>query len=350
VKRVAAACAGACLALACRRAPPIEATPLPVAITDVEPSPEVRVTPPSDAPAAPPPSPASRAGDLERALVGARVLRLDAASDRDRRDGRFDAEVEGDAIPKGGRAIVEIATAKAPVAWKGRLAFHRLAAAIGADLVPACVARDLPVGRLGAWLANDGASLAFAKTDARVRNDGTVAALVFTPDSAAGGEPWTAPRVRPVDARSYEAGRWAVAAASEAPTREDAAARDYVMWIALDYLAAVTVRPHLFVTQAAPSRLVLFDNEYAFPVRPSIESMSSNLHRLRAVRRFPRALRDGLAALDPARERELFTGGAFDGWLLAPRGVVELDQRRLAVLSLVEAEIAARGEAAVLVP
>ncbi len=79
--------------------------------------------------------------------------------------------------------------------------------------------------------------------------------------------------------------------------------------------------------------------------RPTLDHL---LRRLRALARFPRGLRDALVRFDRGRAAATFTAGGFEAWLLAPRTVVELDERRAALLTLVEARIAERGAAAVL--
>ena len=90
------------------------------------------------------------------------------------------------------------------------------------------------------------------------------------------------------------------------------------------------------------------DNGTAFPPHPDAPTLDHMLGSLRAVARFPRELRTALAGLDRRRAAAAFAGGGFGTWLLSPRTLVDLDERRAALLTLVEARIAERGADVVL--
>ena len=72
--------------------------------------------------------------------------------------------------------------------------------------------------------------------------------------------------------------------------------------------------------------------------------------------RFPRSLRDALVRLGPSEAAATLAPGAtatpipegFEGWLVPPRVLVDLEERRATLITLIQAEIDARGEAAVL--
>ena len=53
-------------------------------------------------------------------------------------------------------------------------------------------------------------------------------------------------------------------------------------------------------------------------------------------------------AFDRSRARAALAPGTFDEWLVSPRALIELDERRAGLLSLIDARVAERGEAAVL--
>src|SRR5262249_55864130 len=123
--------------------------------------------------------------------------------------------------------------------------------------------------------------------------------------------------------------------------------RDFVEMLVLDYLASFALRRTVVLLPDADA-LVLDDNREAFPSHVEPASLTPLLHRLRGVARFPRGLRDGLLRLSRERAAALLSPGGFETWLLAPRALIELDERRVGLLSLIEAQIVQRGEAAVL--
>jgi hypothetical protein len=184
--------------------------------------------------------------------------------------------------------------------------------------------------------------------DLAVQNDGTVDVLLSTRSSASTGSPWDGPRGTLFDPLEDKAvaiwDRWA-AAAGPVPGEDTALLRDYVEMLVLDYLSATVARRTAMRDRSA---IVLADNGLAFPPHVDQSSIDRLLRRLRAVARFPRGLQDALLRLDRARTASLFHEGPFAGWLLSPRALVDLDERRAALLTLLEARVAERGESAVL--
>ena len=261
------------------------------------------------------------------------------------RAGVFEAALDA---PGGRReAIAEPATVAAPTAYRVPLAFYRLARALGIRVVPVTVVRAIPLGELGGALEPRGGGLPVLR-GLRVQNDGTVDVLLATRASASAGSPWEAPRgaLVAVDAGPEVSAwdRWA-SAAEPAPGEDGALLRDYVEMRVLDYLAANLARR---TTLRSGRALVLADNAAAFSPHPDGPTLDAMLRRLRAVARFPRGLRDALARFDRARAAAAFAEGGFETWLLPPRVLVELDERRAALLTLLEARVADRGAAAVL--
>ena len=285
----------------------------------------------------------------ERFLATTAIAALAPAGGLRRARGRFDAML---AAPEGRReATLDIALAADPIAQRRPLAFYRLARALGARVVPVTALRHLGVGELAA-AAEASAEAAAMLRDARVLNDGTVDALLAARGTAHAGSPWRPLSARVIDPEhAREAATWQAWASSlvPAPGEDAGLLRDYVEMLVLDYLAANVARHQVLVVAAADRRaLVLADNGSAFPWRPEMSIVDRTLRRLRAAQRFPRGLRDALLAFDRARAAAAFAEGGFDTWLLPPRVRVEIDERRAALLTLLEAKIAARGAQAVL--
>jgi len=272
----------------------------------------------------------------QSALVGLVARRGPAV-----RRGVFDAWLQGD---EKRAATAEPARRAAPTAYRAPLSFYRLAKALGMDVVPVTVVRAVPLAELGAAEGDARAILG----ELRVQNDGTVDVLLATRSSASAGSPWEAPPGTSFDPREPQATetweRWA-ASAAPAPGEDGALLRSYVEMLVLDYLSANVARG---AALRSGSALVLADNASAFPPRADRPTLDKMLRRLRAVARFPRGLRDALARFDRERAAATFNEGGFEGWLLSPRTVVELDERRAALLTLIEARIAERGAGAVL--
>jgi hypothetical protein len=241
--------------------------------------------------------------------------------------------------------MIALALVADPNAYRRPLAFARLARAMGARVVPRAALRHVSAGDLAAAAGDAGASVV---REARVLNDGTVDVLVTARSTPHAGSAWEDPVgkvIDPTDAR--EMALWDRWASSPTPAQgEDAGLlRDYVEMIALDYLAADDARRSAVVT---PRAIVLVDNASAFPPHPDARMLDRLLRRLRAAERFPRGFYAALHAFDKARAEATFASGSFETWILTPRARVELDERRAALLTLLSAKIAARGEGAVL--
>ncbi len=280
----------------------------------------------------------------EAYLLGAPIVQLKAQRGPGVRSGVYTASLGESSASR--TATAEPATAAAPIAWKAPLAFYRLARALGMHVVPVAVVRPFAIDDLARALGADPGAGAILR-DLRVQNDGTVDVLLASPAGTSAGSPW-GPRGAPFDASAdrevASLDRWA-AAPSPVSGEDGALLRDYVEMLVLDYLSANVARR---TAMRSGSALVLADNGSAFPPHADRPTLDRLLRRLRAVARFPRSLRDALSRFDRDRAAAVFTGGAFETWLLAPRTVVELDERRAALLTLVEAHIAERGPAAVL--
>lgn len=292
--------------------------------------------------AAPPPR-----DPAERALEGAAIVALTPAPGAGARGGIFTATLAEPA----GTATVTLAMVSAPIAYRRPLAFARLAAALGMHVVPTTVERRLGAGEIAALLESQRDAVAPLEGRLRVLNDGTVTALLAAPAPSALAASWDPLLARRVDARSsYEAHNWERWAASPEPAADEnpRVTRDFVEMLVLDYLAANAARRTVMLS-ATRDALVLDDNREAFPVAAERAAVDALLRRLKPIARFPAGIREALLAFDRERAREVLAPpGSFEDWLVSPRILIELDERRAGLLSLIVARVAERGEAAVL--
>jgi len=270
-----------------------------------------------------------------------------------------------------------------PGAWRRPLAFHRLAAAIGARIVPTAAPRRVGVAEIGPLLGALPGGPELLR-DLSVLNDGTIDALALAPAPGPPGPRWDAadpahaaplgfddrgplcPR-RAIHVESApEIDRWARWAASPTPLpgERPGLVRDYVEALALDFLAGNVLRSTYLLDETAGA-LVLADNAGAFPRLIHEHALDLVLSRLAAVARFPRPLRDALFRLDRAAAAAALAPGSlaslaprapapptaaaapqnFASWLVAPRTLVGMDERRAALITLIEARIREHGEA-----
>ncbi|MRG94818.1 hypothetical protein [Polyangium spumosum] len=325
---------------ACSRERPTEADPPPRAQPALSAAPVA-----SAAPASPP---ASAADPLRRELLRAPITSASIVGWH--RPGLFRVTIERRDPPGSAPALLFLSLAENPVVWRRSLAFERLAWALGARVVPAAVLRRIGTGELGALFAGQKDLRDYLARHAVVQNDGTVDALMFAPGRGEGAEAWRVPAGRDVTLEhSLEAETWARWAASPEPLlgENSALLADYVETLVLDYLSGNVLRRGLHLDPAG-SAIHLTDNRSAFPAKVEPRALDVLLARLRPVARFPRGLERALLALDRERARALFVSGPFETWLLPPRTLVDLDERRKSLLTLIAARIAERGDAAVL--
>jgi hypothetical protein len=304
----------------------------------------------TEAPAASASAAPSADDPVARELLDARIVTLTPMSDAHAPEGTLAASLEGASSASRHVAALSFATDSTALAYRRPLAFYRLAAALGAHVVPAAAARRISVGELGALLEADPKVLGRVRREARVQNDGTVDALLTAPLPSCLATPWERPRALSIDpVASAEVHAWERWASSPAPSPDERPRllRDFVEALVLDYLAAVEVRPALLFLPDEGA-LVLDENRGAFSQHPDPEVIAKLLRRLRAVARFPRGLRDALVQLDRPRAAAILAPAGFDTWLVPPRSLLELDERRASLLTLLEAQIEARGAESVL--
>lgn len=324
------------------RGPAIEAAP---AVERVGPN---RDAASAAAPAAPPPvgqAPSSGPGaaaapqdPAARALERAEILALRPLGDPE--DGRFRATLSlGAAVPS--RVRLAPAQLQAPLAYRRPLAFYRLARALGARVVPPAAVRRLGIGELAALLEREPAVRGLLQSFA-VMNDGTVDTLV---SALAPGPRWEAPGGRSIPyAEAPELTTWARWASSAAPVRNERTSlvRDYMEMLMLDYLAGYPRREHVLLDDAAGA-LILDDNRKAFPLHVRAHELDPLLRRLAASARFPRSLHEALVHFGRNEATTALRAGGFEQALVTPRALVELDERRVALITLIEARISAQG-------
>lgn len=297
-------------------------------------------TRPSAAPRAdPPPASAALREDphqdpraVELAEAPLVALRMGPGSHR----GVFQGTLQGARTGKPVRVV--LAFAGLPRAYRRAVAFYRLAHALGITIVPPTAPRRIGFGELGELLERQRAALSLVRLHAAVENDGTVEAAI-TPATTG----------REVALNSFEPVAWArwAQGASPAADEDGRMLKAYVEMLVLDYLAAYGHRRAARVDDTSRT-LLLTDNTAAFPQHTEAMALDRILRELKAVQRFPRGLRAALARFDRAAAARALSPGGFDTWLIPPRAMVELDERRAGLLTLIDARVTERGEGAVL--
>jgi len=92
--------------------------------------------------------------------------------------------------------------------------------------------------------------------------------------------------------------------------------------------------------------MVLVDNELAFMELPDQGGLNRLLTRLKAVTAFPRAIIENLRAFDELKAQAALRADR----LVPPRPIMQMMERRSAVLSLVEARRLEFGDQALRLP
>lgn len=248
---------------------------------------------------------------------------------------------------------MRLALEQNPLAHRRSLALAQLARELEMHVVPATVVRHVSTGELGAAFEDEPDVQSYLTAHASIQNDGTVDALVTAPSSGDASSAWKETSRREMELEEMvEARSWAASALSiePLPNENKTLVRDYVEVLVLDYLSGNVARRDVLFDETT-STLLLADNDGAFPWKSAYNVSRGEarlLDRLKPIMRFPRGLRDALLRFDRARAKAIFTSGAFDAWLLAPRLLVVLDERRATLLTLVQARVDAYGEQAVL--
>jgi hypothetical protein len=311
------------------------------------PPPSEQLPPPVAPPSA---APLTSRPNAESNLASASLVALSLAPGLAGSEGLFAASIAVPGEPGTKEATLALALRTAPRSLDRPLAFYRVAGALGIGIVPPAAEIHLGLGELGDLLARDPAASSLVRSLAAVQNDGTVDALLTA---------WPAPRAASSGERaavrelgvtgSYEVETWArwSTVPDPAPGEQAGFVRGYVEMLVLDYLTGDVTRRSLFADDAAGA-LVLVDNSGAFPQHVERSTRDRILRRLRVVARFSRGLHDALLAFDRERAAAVLAPGGFETWLVSPRARIELEERRLGLLTLLDAKIAERGGSAVL--
>jgi hypothetical protein len=240
-----------------------------------------------------------------------------------------------------GPVEVRIATRSDPMRYRPFLAFYRLAEALGSRLVPRTEAIAVPLFDLLAALRKDPVGLALLRDELAIMNDGTVTVLVSE----------VVPGGRELDFfTSAEVKTWRSWAEGSKPVPRDrrGLVSGYVETLVLDYLSANTNRGTIVVdADAAAAAVHLVDNGAAFPARLDAGALDAVLAQLRRVSHFPRRLIAKVRAFDASLAEATLHPGTFGEWLVPRRPLAEMQDRRGAVLSLIDARAAELGEPAV---
>ena len=230
-----------------------------------------------------------------------------------------------------------------PIVYKPRLAFYRVATALGSSLVPRTEVYQVRLPEILHAIAHDPHGMSFLRNGVTVNNDGTVTVLMTEPITG-GHDVDIVSSAEATTWRSWAEGREAV------PPERQGLALGYVEALVLDFVTA-NVGRRLVTVDANKSSLYLRDNGGAFNERADPRGLDGILAQLKRVNRFPKRLIDRLRAFDRAEADRTLRAGAFTSWLVATRPLSEMMERRRAIVSLVDARMAELGEVGiVLVP
>ena len=250
----------------------------------------------------------------------------------------FRAAVTGDF---NGDLEARIAMRADPIVYKPRLAFYRVAAALGSPLVPRSEAYQIRLSEILHALARDPHGTTFLRNGVTVNNDGTVTVLIT--ESITGGHDVDITSGAEVASwRSWAEGR------EKVPPDREALTLDYVEALVLDFVTA-TVGRRLVTVDTNRSALYLKENGGAFNERADPRGLDSILAQLKRVNRFPKRLIDRLRAFDRAEADRTLRSGPFTSWLVATRPLSEMMERRRTIVSLVDARLSELGEAGLVI-
>ncbi|MET0596165.1 MAG: hypothetical protein ABW133_25945 [Polyangiaceae bacterium] len=245
----------------------------------------------------------------------------------------FRAQVSGDFA---GDIEARFAMRADPILYKPRLAFYRVANALGSTLVPRTEVYQIRLGEVIHALAHDPHGLQHLRSGVTVNNDGTVTILMNEPISGGHTVDFTAgPDV--VAWRSWAEGREAV------PADRQKLMLAYVEALVLDFVTANVGRRTVTV-DSTKTTLFLAENGGAFNERADPRGLDVLLTQLKRVNRFPKRLIDRLRAFDRAEADRVLRDGPFTNWLVATRPLSEMMERRRTIVSLVDARLADQGQ------
>jgi hypothetical protein len=227
--------------------------------------------------------------------------------------------------------------------YRGEIAAYRLAHALGLDDVPLAIPRTFVAADVRKALATSGGAAAWDR-EALPETDGKVHGALI---------PWIQNFEFYEGERDPERTRWQtwlMTPGSVVPEAERWLAGQLSIMILFDYITANFDRWSGYnIGVDRLRRLVLFvDNDGAFYENPSQANLKEQLSRVEKVERFSRSFVAALRDFD-VQKLEATIGDESPGVPLLPEKVIEgADERRQKVLGVVDAKIAADGEAAVL--
>ena len=224
-----------------------------------------------------------------------------------------------------------------PTAYKPRLAFYRVATALGSSLVPRAEVYQVRLGEVLHALLHDPPGLAHLRAGVTVNNDGTVVVLLTSPIEGGHSVDITA-SAEAAGWRSFAEGRERV------PPEREKLVLAYVEALVLDFLTA-NVGRRLVTVDATKTTLFLTENGGAFNERADPRALDAILAQLKRVNRFPERLITRLRLFDRNEADRVLRAGTFTSWLVATRPLSEMMERRRAIVSLVDARVAELGDA-----
>lgn len=227
------------------------------------------------------------------------------------------------------------------VRYKSEIAAYRIARALGLDNVPVAMPRAMPLAALRAALAQgpDG-----AKADELLADpDGNVRGAIL---------PWIRRDRFDIDLEPNRSRwtEWLTSKTPSIPEKDVAIARQISILLLFDYLTANWDRwsgDNIGIDRA--TNTVLFvDNDGAFYEAPNMAQLASQLGLIRRVNRFSRRFVAALRALTRHGIEEAAGEEGPGAPILSKKLVDAAEERRMKLVGIVDAKVAADGEAAVL--
>jgi len=229
-----------------------------------------------------------------------------------------------------------VVLATSHLAWPDRrpLGYYRIAQALGLHSVLQAESRLLGVGELAELLRAEPVTLESVRQKAIVSNDGRVRALWQEQCSGRELLATEAPEIQ----------QWAKLGASHDPidAATSALVRGYVEMVVLDFLTGNVARRSLWLDAQARS-VCLGGEQGAFPGFLAPKTVDFLFEPVRPLVRFPRGLDEALRRLDRAQAQALLQNGGFEQWLVGPRDITDLLERKATLQTLLEARVSKAG-------
>jgi hypothetical protein len=223
--------------------------------------------------------------------------------------------------------------------YRGEIAAYRLGVALGLTNVPRALPRAFRFASLRAACGRAPSCAEQLDREAVIEPDGSVRGAFL---------PWIdGYRVMPLEEAAWRARwePWLTDPRATIPADERPLAAALSTLVVFDYLTANWDRwsGGNVARDGSSGELLFVDNDGAFYERPPLEALARQLAFLRRVTRFSRRFVSALRTLDEAKLREAFGEEPPGEPLLTEAVVAGVEERRRAVLQMVDARAARAG-------